>query len=276
APAIPTPLPTVVNQPTAIQTPAPQVVQTGRLTGRVNLTGHVPSNSSILVLWRHPGENDFRVVTRLEARNGVTWTWDGAQAGRTYEIRLAFQVNDNNRNVSNIVSATAPANIELTLNTGEDNRRTVSGPTHTPVLENCGDRNGNYWRARIVLPRVDNARGYWVTMGTYQNGRNTLDRRMDGEGRQVVYVNVRNDREYFVRYAVRTNGDFGSFGATLRFRCSGTARSSSSNNLDFNDFSGFRGFRCDRDNRRCVTTQDHNAPFPNTRDGLDRCLSECN
>jgi hypothetical protein len=274
----PTATPTARNSATPTPTPVSTVTTTpanATINGTVTLLGYVPSGSSILVLYRLPGANDYQVISRLEAKNGVSWQWTGAKPGQNYDLKLAFQVNNQNRTTSSNAFVTAPATVNFSLYTGEGSSSvTVNNTTpNVPRLESCGNKENNRWRAKLVLPKVDNAKQYWLTVGTDYNGNNHLDQHYTGSDQQTIWLDLEDGRDYYAKYAVRNCSDcsdnFGPFSATLKFKCSGSSASYSGR------YGDFKGFKCNKDAKSCESTHDSNPPYPNTEEGLDRCLREC-
>ena len=91
------------------------------LSGVVYFSGSMPNNASLLVLQRIAGSgSEYKEITRISASNGASWSWNGAQAGQTYEIVYALQVNGNNVRTSQVATAVAPSRVEIKMYTGQN------------------------------------------------------------------------------------------------------------------------------------------------------------
>lgn len=96
----------------------PVIAQQARIAGTLEVHGVIPAQSVVVISTRKKGESQFTsVTTTLPAVNGNAWSWDGAQAGVTYEVQSYMVANS--LPFSNIQTQviTAPAlNEVITLN----------------------------------------------------------------------------------------------------------------------------------------------------------------
>lgn len=105
------------------------------ISGIVNMNGPVPAGSTIAIGTKLPAETQYNIVlTGLQAIDGTSWNWIGAQEGTLYNVKAFLQVNGTNMYESETETVAAPASNEiLTLNARNVSPTPVpSGPTPTP------------------------------------------------------------------------------------------------------------------------------------------------
>lgn len=204
---------------------------TSGLSGLVTLEGPKAKDTSLLMLWRKPGDANYNVVNRYQypAHSGTKWSWSGAEVGQTYEIMAALQVDNNNTSTApNPARVTAPAsNVNFDLNT----YFVLPATTGTPVLETCINRTGdNKWTAIIDIPTMANAGNYWVQVGSANNMMgNVYDQKFsagdNNQGFKVQVGNIPNGIQQLVRYSYsncancQDNNDFAPYSTTVGFTC---------------------------------------------------------
>lgn len=261
--ATPTPSPTVTPMPTP--TPRPT---TEKISGKVTINGPKDKETSLLLLWRKPGQGDYQVITRINypSHDGQAWEWN-APVGGQYEITTALQVNEQNTSTSQSQIVAAPAeNIDFTLNTGV----IVDTPGDKPSLEAC-NQVGNQWDATIKYPVVQKAGNYWFQVGTNPGLSDTYDSKIRAEGNDTqkqVTVRIDNNRTYYTRYAYSlcincsNNTNFSNFADSFSFSCGGNG-------------SVYRGYKCNTSYFACEQTTDPNAPYAFNNEGLVSCQKAC-
>ncbi|HEX8966000.1 MAG TPA: hypothetical protein VF820_06235 [Patescibacteria group bacterium] len=105
--------------------PAP--LKTSTISGKINLNGYVPTGATITVLARKIGETDYQTITSgIYPSDGVTWDFNNAYQGVTYEVEALLLLNGVTVARSQSLVVAAPANYEeLTINS----TATPPGPT---------------------------------------------------------------------------------------------------------------------------------------------------
>ncbi len=89
------------------------------ISGDINLNGPVKDNSRINVLWRYPGEEDFKVAFEIPAEDGQSWSWPEAQVGKNYEIAACLLEGTDCIATSQSHNLNGPAhNLEIKINSG--------------------------------------------------------------------------------------------------------------------------------------------------------------
>ena len=197
------------------------------ISGTVSLQGPKQKDTSLLMLWRKPGESDFKVINRYmyPSHQGTAWSWPEAQVGQRYEIMAVLQVDNNNvSGASNPISVTAPAtNVNFTLNTYYVIPRTSS----LPVNEVCVDNNGSQSTAIIRLPKIQNAAHYWIQVGRNPGESGIYNQKVSASDQDVkVRVRVDNNKTNYVKYSYATcencqsDQNFAPFSDNVGFTCS--------------------------------------------------------
>lgn len=201
------------------------------VSGLVRLQGPQDKNTSLLMLWRKPGESDYKVINRYQspAHAGTSWSWDGAEVGQQYEIMSALQVNDKNTSTAmQPALITAPArNVDFTLNT----YYVLPATNNSPSLHTCLDRTSvNTWTALLDVPAIPNAGNYWVQVGDNTNNMGGVYNQMysaaaNPDGMQIKVGDLQNGKQYFIRYSYSScvncsnTNDFAPFSPTVGFTC---------------------------------------------------------
>ena len=163
---------------------------------------------------------------RLPAEDGVTFSWDRAVAGQTYEITAAGQVDETNQVISNAVTVTAPeSDIVLTINT----KLNLKEPSDQPSVV-CGNPDGtNHFNAKLSYPPIPNAKQYYATVGTSAGANDTEAKLLSAKANVAAEMTVYLAKEtgYFTRYAYTYCTDcdqedqqnWSGYSPTLGFRC---------------------------------------------------------
>lgn len=229
-PATPTPTPTPTPQPSASATPAPSAPPStsGTVNGIVYINGPMDANTSLLMLWRKPGDANYQTINRypMPSNEGAIWQWTGATVGQQYEIMAVLQVNGNNTSEaaqSQIISAPAN-NINFTINTNF----LIPTPTAQVINNSCFNQNGNTWTAQLVMPTQSIAQNYWLQVGTAIGRNDVYDGKFKvnlGGTPPTVNVTVNNGQTYYAWFA-----------QAACYNCS--------DDHNFSPFSPVQGFTC--------------------------------
>jgi hypothetical protein len=259
-----------VPQTSLTPTQSPTVASSSRkISGTIFINGPKDKDTSLLLLWRKPGQGNYQVINRINfpSHNGQIWEWDNPPAGSNYEITTALQVNDQNTATSNSQIVAAPAqNINFTLNTGV----IVNTPGDKPSLAAC-TQQGSQWDATIKYPVVQNAGNYWFQIGTNPGANDTSDSKTPAAGNdtnKTVTVRIDNNRTYYTRYAYSicvncsNNVNFSNFADSFPFSCGGNGNN-------------YTGYRCNTSHYACELTTDPNPPYNFNNDGLSACQRAC-
>lgn len=120
----PTPAPV---EPEATPAPANSIV-----SGSIIINGFIPSGSRVTIFGRPSGTDDKYVpaLQNLPARNGMTWSFNQATAGKTYDYQAELYTSGGTFiGESSYITVTAPAANEIvTINS------TATDPTQTAAL----------------------------------------------------------------------------------------------------------------------------------------------
>jgi hypothetical protein len=209
----------------SVKPPAVVVTKPAAISGKIDLNGVIQNNSSVLVLVRKLGETNYTPVQRLSATDNKTWVFPTAVPGQWYELTAAYQVNENNVAVGNVVAVTAPANEQvIRINTGAS----IPAPSSSPSLLNCGTRQSdNKWPAVIQVPVVAQANEYWVQVGSQPGGSDVYNAKTNNSGSQALQITAPlvDNQSYYVRYAYAYCSDCGKetnysgFSSSLNAKC---------------------------------------------------------
>jgi hypothetical protein len=174
------------------------------ISGTVSLNGPKNANTSLLMLWRKPGDQNYQVIGRYDnpPTSGTTWQWNSAEVGVTYQIMAVLQVNEQNTSSApSPVTVTAPATqVNFTLNT----YYVIPATQGIPVLETCLRKDSDNWNAIIRLPRIQGAGNYWLGVGNapYQsNVYNQIFPAGANSSDPKVSVVVQDNRQHFMQYS---------------------------------------------------------------------------
>jgi hypothetical protein len=273
------PIPTLHSStPTPSMTPAPtSTPMPVDISGTVNINGAKDANTSLLLLWRYPGQGTYQVIQRIDSPqvDAQEWSFNSLIPGMKYEITAALQVNMNNTATTQSQIVTAPADdITFTLNTGVS----VGKPSDKPSLEVCNP-NGTRYDATVKFPKVNTATAgnYWFQIGDNPGQSNLYSTKVkadNSQGFQRVTLTVDSGRNYYSRYAYSlcvncsADSNFSSFSDDLIFSC-GNSPVPTPGGQDY------KGYRCNPDLKVCELTRDDNPPYSLNNAGLVACQSAC-
>lgn len=83
------------------------------IAGTVGLNGYIPSGSTISIASRPTGTTTFNtVVSGIAASDGVSWSWNGATAGVSYDLQATLMQGGSAIGTSAILTTVGPASNE--------------------------------------------------------------------------------------------------------------------------------------------------------------------
>ncbi|MFH1561406.1 MAG: hypothetical protein ABID04_02390 [Patescibacteria group bacterium] len=205
------------------QPPAPKSVG---ISGKINLNGFVPEQSSIVIMERVSGASQFSVaVDGINPADGVEWKWNGAKAGTSYEILAVLKAKQSNGTDKDVagsqnLSVSAPASAEvLNINTG------LSFPQPNPPWVHCNDQNGsNQWNVSLGFDPMPDAAQYWLELGSQQGYNDIINTKIDQTNSPELKATVNKNTTYYARWAYAYCHDcaeknFSAFSSTVSFNC---------------------------------------------------------
>ncbi len=254
------------------------------VSGKINLNGPTEKHSSIRILYRLPGETDFKLADKIDAEDHEKWEWKSAQSGQRYEMTACYAIEDKCQSVSHHQFVNAPAShVKFTVNT----ELTLHKPHHKPELKECV-KNGNKYTARIEIPHEKEARSYLVQVGERSGHHDVYDHKKDRSEHADEFditVDVDPGKHYYAQYAWAACHDCGDdnyshFSHNLRFSCgeegekiarvtpkANTHEDAHPKHLE----AGVKGYKWDANKKACVETADKDAPYAHTNAGLAQC-----
>ena len=191
--------------PTASTAPA---TGSSAISGTINFNGSAPGGTSIVILAKQPSDTQYQVVVNgVTPANGATWTWNGANAGTTYNMVAVLKGQQNNQNIdyadSQTYTVAAPAQNQLfTLNTGIS-----MGAPSGSVWITCGTKNNsNVWSGNTVnFTSVNGGQYYSFQVGSTSGGYDiaNIQQAAQSTTNQTIGVSNLNDSViYYAQYAV--------------------------------------------------------------------------
>lgn len=238
----------------------------GSITGTVMINGPEQENTSLLMLWRNPGDKDYKVITRINnpSHNGQAWNWNNQPTGKRYEITAVLQVNQQNSASTQSQIVAVPAqNVNFTLNTGVN----IPTPDGKVSTNSCNSIGNNQYNATISFPRVSNAGKYWIQVGRSAGGSDVYNAKIQASsGNPQITVQIDANRSYYGQYAYalcsicNEDANFSNFSQSIAFSCGGGA--------------AYTGYVCSS-NFSCQLTTDNNPPYAFNNAGLTKCQQDC-
>lgn len=208
--------------------PASQpTTSSGTISGTINLNGVVPSGASIVILATSPGSSDYQtVVSGISPTNGVTWSWNGATPGQSYQIVASLKNSSlNDIAVSAAATVSAPAaNEVLTLNSNAS----LPAPANLPSITcNTKNQSTNSWSVTINYSSIPGAATYWLQLGSTSGGSDLINVTQGPSNNVYVTANATlNDSvTYYAQYAyslspdVAMGSNFSGFSPTQAVHC---------------------------------------------------------
>ena len=88
------------------------------ISGKVDLNGYIPPGATVTVNAKKQGEANFStIVSGLHASDGVSWSWNAAESGATYELQAVLLTGSTNIGTSpSLTTATPAQNETLVIN----------------------------------------------------------------------------------------------------------------------------------------------------------------
>lgn len=197
------------------------------VAGTVTIEGPKDKNTSLLMLWRYPGEKEYKVINRYQypSHSGTTWQWPDVEIGKRYEITAALQVDEKNTSVApNSKIITAPATqVDFNINT----YYVIPKTDGTPVHEACVDKSAKRSTAIIRLPKIDKAGHYWIQVGTEPGQSSVYNQKVPAiDGNDIkIRVPVDNGKQNYVKYSYATcvncqsDQNYAPFSGDVGFTC---------------------------------------------------------
>lgn len=214
-----------INSP--LKPPAPSGAP---ISGKYSINGSVPTGATLSLGTRITGSNSaFTMVgTNIPPMDGLSWTWNQAQAGNTYDLQAYLVVNGNVVSSSPILSAAAPATGEiLSINAQSQ----PGAPPSNALLTSCTSKNSsNQWQVRFTINNnsvVGTAQQYQLSAGTTSGNNSivnvTVDPQNPGQAQDYTSGNQFNDGQtYFAQWAYATCASCGTFSSnspSISFSC---------------------------------------------------------
>lgn len=247
--------------------PSPSQSAIGRITGTVFVNGPEEANTSLLMLWRLPGEKDYKVINRIDnpSHNGQPWNWNNLSIGKQYEITAVLQVNNNNTASTQSQIVTVPAqSINFTLNTGVF----IPTPGGSLTVNACNSLGNNQYNAVISFPRQAAAGNYWIQVGRGAAGSDVYNSKLQSNNNNPqITVQIDGNRSYYGQYAYSLcmncseDANFSNFSQSTPFSCGGGTV--------------YTGYNCNRSSFACQQTTDNNPPYAFNNAGLNQCQQDC-
>jgi hypothetical protein len=210
------------NEVIIINSTATTPTTSATISGTITLNGPFEQNSTVIVLQRKSGDTEFTLIDRYPATRSVDFSWADAQSGVAYDISSALQVNEANTATGNVVTVTAPAaGVRLLI----DSNFNLTPPNQTPSVS-CGDPDGtNHFNAQVSLPQMQDAKKYYLEVGTSAGANNTFKGTIQPNTSATVYIPA--DSPNFTRYAytactdcdIADTSNWSGWSPTLGFQC---------------------------------------------------------
>ena len=245
------------------------VDKSATISGQIRLNGPVDEASTVVILQRRTGENDYAAVSRIPAVNGSGWSWSGAVASRSYEMTAVLQMAGENSSVGSMQTVVAPAvNKTFVI----DTNLSFEPPLARPKVS-CQERedSGN-WKAELELVKIEGAKNYWLSLGSSLGRADVVNDRVaaSGDETQKLVVSVPEGEKRYARYAYGyclnclPTQNYSSFSPTLVFECPEKFPTPV-----------VQGYRCDQVTNQCVETVEKRAEYAYTSTWLELCQAGC-
>ena len=84
------------------------------ISGKIDLNGYIPSNATITVNAKKQGESNFLpIASNIKAADGVSWSWNAALPGTTYELQAVLLTGSTTIGTSPSLTTSAPSHNEM-------------------------------------------------------------------------------------------------------------------------------------------------------------------
>lgn len=199
------------------------------ISGTISFTGTAPSSTSIVIVAKINGSSDpyKTVVSGISAANNTTWSWAGAETGKSYSmiavLKGASGGIDTDYAASQTYVVTAPAlNQIFSVNAAA----APSAPTGT-ITTTCNVHNSNNsWYATINYPTVSGGQWYILQAGTTSGATDlaNVTRGAQSGTYQSISVTITDSVPYYVQYSVAnvpypTEAQYSDFSTPMTVKC---------------------------------------------------------
>lgn len=217
------------NTSSSTSTTTNQSTGSDNISGTIDLSGTIPSGSSVVIVARPngTGQNFQTVVSGISASDNPSWTWSTAKSGTVYDLIAILKGKSGGNDIdyakSQTYVVTAPAYNQLfSINAGF----AMSAPTGSITMDCYTKNNNNTWYANVQFASVNAAESYWLQVGTASEGSDLVNVKQNAQSGTVQKANVTfNDSiTYYARYATASVKDadtsqYSSFSAVASIKC---------------------------------------------------------
>lgn len=204
------------------------------ISGKINFNGSVPANATISVAQRQSGQTNFNIfASNLPVVDQVTWSFNSAKPGVTYDLQAYLIVNGVTTTQSGIVAVAAPAaNEALFLSTSALPPAPPSGSMSYNCLGYNTVNNVNMWQVMVSYNNnsvITNAQQFHLIIGTSNGGNqinditaNPKDPNHPEQGQSYTTgYTLTQGQTYYAQYSYSTgNGVFSNYSPAIQFSCS--------------------------------------------------------
>ena len=194
------------------------------ISGVVKLNGPVVQNSTVLILGRQIGDQEYTAIDRQPATGSTPFSYLKAVQGKQYEVTAALQVNEQNTATGNELTVTAPAaDLLITI----DTKVNLPEPKEPPTVVSCGNPDAtNHYNVTLSVAKVDTAKAYYAEVGTDPGSNNTFAKGFKAPTLEYQAY-VEKGKQYYSRYAytqctdcqTTDKGNWSAWSPTLGFVC---------------------------------------------------------
>lgn len=201
----------------------------GTISGTINLSGTIPSGTSVVVVAReHSTNNPYQViVSGIAASDDAAWSWKSAKHTTVYDMIAILKGSSGGVNTdyadSQMYVVTAPAlNQIFDINAGYS----MNAPSGSITTTCTNKTSGNTWTVSVNFPSVTGAQSYWLQIGTTSGAADLSQVKQNASSgdNQVVNTTFTDSILYYARYAVAsvTNANdvqYSPFSAEQTVKC---------------------------------------------------------
>lgn len=197
------------------------------LFGTIVLNGNIPSSSYITLATRPTGTTSFsQVASNISATNGVSWSWNNAQAGQQYDIQAYLWSNSKPYSQSQILTVTAPSSGDvLTINAQQQ----LAAPSGDTISVSCGGQSNSLSQATIYYNKkanLSNVVTYNIIVVLASQGSQVLNTTItpvsttQSQSLTTTYIFSPNVT-YYAQYAYSTSNSntFSPLSPAVQFSC---------------------------------------------------------
>ncbi len=180
------------------------------LSGTITINGSIPGGATVSIGVRPTGTSTFnQVANGLTASNGMSWRWNGASSGSSYDVQAYLWNNGKPYSQSQVLTMAAPAALEgLTINA----QTQPPAPPGSSINASCGGSQNSMRQANITYNSqngLQNPQQYQVTVGTSSQGNQVFSTTVTPNNPSAVqslstgYV-LNQGQTYYIQYAYST------------------------------------------------------------------------